>query len=132
MVCAAAANGSNFEILKWLKEEQGFVWDARTILYASEAGCFEIVEYCLKNECPTHSAVSAAASASRFQMVRLLVSRGCQVDEDACLAAAATGDVQMLEYFKRMGGHVGIGCLRAARKNHRVEMIAWIKEQKKQ
>lgn len=131
LVCASAANGLHLGILRWLREEKGFAWDANTMIYASEAGCFDVVEYCLANKCPTNSAVvAAAASANRFQMVKFLVSKGCPVDNQACENAAGSGNVQMLAYFKRRGCNVGIGCLRMARKNHQKEMIAWLKDQK--
>ena len=68
-------------------------------------------------------------STSRYQVDKYLVSRGCPVDEDACIEAAGLGDVQILAYLKRTGYPVGDRCLAMARKRNRREVVAWLKEQ---
>lgn len=130
-VCASAASGSHLRVLKWLREERGFAWDADTLAFAAEAGCYPIVEYCLSKGCPVDtSVVACAVRANRFQMVKHLVRKGCVVDENVCvLLAAAAGNVQILEYLKKQGCAIGAECVVQAKKYLRGECVEWIERQ---
>lgn len=130
LICASAASGGNLEILKFLRDK-GFQWDSFTVLYGAKRGHFDVIEYCLKERCPASSwAVHAAVSEHRFQMVKFLVAKGVPVDEGSCIAAARTGDIQILRYFKEELGYVvGNRCLKGARKYKQQEMISWIQNQ---
>ena len=130
-VCASAASGSHLAVLRWLREEKGFAWDAFTFACAAEAGCYPIVEYCLLQGCPVNvSVVSHAVYGNRFQMVKYLVKHGFPKDRTECVVSAATaGNVQILEYLKSQGCVIGTKCMVAATKNRRRECVEWIKDQ---
>ena len=130
-VCASAASGSHLRVLKWLREERGFAWDAGTLAFAAEAGCYPIVEYCLSQGCPVDDLVVAcAARENRFQMVKHLVRKGCVIDENACVVtAAAAGNVQILEFLKQQGYVIGTECAVKAKKYRRRECVEWIERQ---
>lgn len=132
-VCASAGIGSNLPILRWLREEKGFAWDASTLAYAAGVRCFQVVQYCLDKSCLVdETVVQEAVRSNRFQMVKFLVTRGFPVDEDACVSAAASGNLQVLEYLWDKGYVEGKSvekCLGAATMNRRVECMAWIKRQ---
>jgi hypothetical protein len=50
-VCAEAAHGGHFEMLKWLRDE-GYTWERHTCSLAAKEGHWEVLKWAVENGCP--------------------------------------------------------------------------------
>jgi hypothetical protein len=156
-VCAAAARGGHFDILKELREECCY-WDEETCNEAARGGHLEILKWAKENFCPWSAKTFACAVASEnLEMIRWLAENDCPRDETASAEAAKKKDFGLYTWVLINGGHttgrdalvnfarvgdliglkwsyesvengLGIGVSRAAAEGGHLNILEWIKE----
>lgn len=89
-ICAAAARGGQWEVIKWAMEG-GCMPDEKCCEQAVNGGHFELLQWLRNNGCPWDKRTSRAAAQKSFEIFRWVVEGGCEVDEGICSVALSSG-----------------------------------------
>ena len=106
--CSQAARSGNLELLRWLREEKKFEWDAFTINTAAIGGDLHIVKYCMEQKCPR--------------------SEKCPRSGLTCALAARHGHLDVLKYLRENGALWSSWTCFFARENNHLECLNYAKE----
>ena len=100
--CKEVAWTNKLELLKWVREEKEFEWDAMTSAFAAFHGHLEMLKYCVANECPGFDAscCASAVQGGQLECLKYLHEEvGAPWDSDTGDIAARDGHLHILEYL---------------------------------
>ena len=128
MCCEVAIRGGHLELLKWLKDEDG--WNhPKAPACAAEGGHLEVLKWLRENGCPWRaSTCTSAAKGGHFEMLKWLKENGCPLDQTTFDEAAGSGNLEMLKWLKeRVCGSSTLAFDKAATGGH-LDALKWLKE----
>jgi hypothetical protein len=125
--CAAAARGGQLEVLKWLMQNQRGAWNPWLLCAAIAGGPhMHVISWALDEGCPVDASVcTAAAAKGDLPLLQQLRARGVPWDEDTCAAAAKGGHLMVLQWLLVEGCPWDeFTCQQAARYG-KLELLQW-------
>jgi hypothetical protein len=94
------AETNKLELLRWAREEKRCAWNCGCIGTAAHLNNFEMVKYCVDNDCPMNeTATTFAALHDNLDMLILLRENKCPWDDKACEAAYLYNRTNVLPYL---------------------------------
>lgn len=95
----AAAESGNLEVLQWVEQKYGLVWDEKLFAKSVAAGCLPALKWLREKGCPwSKRACAKAAESGNLQLLKWLRHQGCKWDEETCCKAAEHGHLCVLQY----------------------------------
>ena len=102
-----AVYSGNLDLVKWFRN-QNTSWNDRTVSYAVRSGNIELLQYLLDTGCVFGSrsyieAVAVDEEGKVLKIFKWLHQHSVPWDEEICLCAASTGNLDALIYARRNG-----------------------------
>jgi hypothetical protein len=99
--CCAASSGS-IELVEWLQQQQGVIFDSDAMKWAADAGQTAMCKHLRNTGCEWNAeACTRAAESGRSETLRWLREHGCIWDvREVCIRAAGNGHTDILDYVK--------------------------------
>jgi hypothetical protein len=128
-VCASAATGGQFEILRWLKQHNT-PWDESVCENAAQNGHLEMLQWARANGCPWNIDVCRnAALGGHFKLLKWAIENGCDWNNIYTFENAAfNGHFDMMKYLKTNGCSWGEYTFDSAAENDNIEILDWLKD----
>ena len=127
-VCALAAEGGHFEVLK-LALAAGCPLDATATEMAAKAGSTEILHWARAKGCGWNAnACRNAAEYGHLEVLQMLRAEGCPWDRLTCAAAARSGHVEVLRWARENGCPWDAETFGRAAEMNQIEMMELLHE----
>ena len=102
-LCIFAAQGGQFLVLKWLRENS-CPWNADTCTYAARGGHLGVLQWARKNGCPWKEwTCTKAAEGGHLEVLQWARANGCPWDVETCMSAAVGGHLEVLQWARTNG-----------------------------
>ena len=128
-VSMAACHG-NLEIMKFIRDNTGCLWDKYTYCFAVNPNSnIEILNYMKNNECPWNNyAYINAIKNDKFEFFKWLNVNGCPWNLGTCIEAANLGKLEFLQYARENGCPWNEDVLLYAKQGEHLECVEYCKE----
>ena len=127
-LCASAARGGQFEVLKWARANE-CPWDFRTCAGAAKRGHLEVLKWARANGCPGDERTCAgAAYGGHLEVLKWARANGCPWDEDTCANAAYYGHFEVLKWARANDCPWDERTCECAAAGGQLEILKWAEE----
>jgi len=97
----------DLELVKFLREELNYFWDERVFIYAAEYACIEIMDYLVKNGCPTDYRACSVICMQRTHVseqdlvksLKWCIEHGIEWREESCKHYAELHGLRKIRAF---------------------------------
>lgn len=134
-LCARASEGDHFELLKWLREENGccldrWPYDGTAATYPAQRGDMDMLKYMYENGClVNYGTIASAAKGGHIHVIEWLLSVGCSFDKYCCEEAANGCQLKTLKWLRNRGCPWNINeCAKSAAYGGQLNVLQWLHE----
>lgn len=115
------------ETLQWL-HENGESWNHYTLEVAAEYSSIEIIKWLRDNGCPWIQGVVGIAAQDNHKVVKWLVDNGAPKDDTTMYFLAQNGDIDMVKYLRSKCWKWNSEDMVAAAVSGNLELVIWMAE----